>query len=125
MILVLDYVTNHWGLEHWIIKDLSTPNWINQFDRYTLTNHKRSTIHDTNTSKIDTETFLNCWFVPTMTNLNLQNPLTLKYLKEIIFDHITLNYIHNCSNNFMNKKRNSKSIFNAIKVFSCISTKPK
>lgn len=51
MILVLDYVTNHWGLEHWIIKDLSTPNWINQFDRYTLTNHKRSTIHDTNTSK--------------------------------------------------------------------------
>lgn len=80
MKLVLDYVTNHWGLEHWIIKDLPTPNWINQFERYTQTNHKRSTIHDTNASKIDTETCLNGWFVPTMPDLNLRNPLTLKYL---------------------------------------------
>jgi glycosidase len=78
--LVLDYVTNHWGLEHWIIKDLPTPNWINQFENYTQTNHKRSTIHDVNASKIDTETCINGWFVPTMPDLNLRNPLTLKYL---------------------------------------------
>ncbi len=78
--LVLDYVTNHWGLEHWIIKDLPTPSWINQFESYTQTNHKRSTILDTNASKIDTETCLNGWFVPTMPDLNLQNPLILNYL---------------------------------------------
>jgi len=78
--LVFDYVTNHWGLEHWIIKDLPTPNWINQFENYTQTNHKRSTIHDTNASKIDTQTCLTGWFVPTMPDLNLRNPLTLKYL---------------------------------------------
>jgi glycosidase len=78
--LVLDYVNNHWGLEHWIIKDLPNPNWINQFENYTQTNHKRSTILDTNASKIDTETCINGWFVPTMPDLNLRNPLTLKYL---------------------------------------------
>lgn len=78
--LVLDYVTNHWGLEHWIIKDLPSSDWINQFENYTQTNHKRSTIHDVNASKIDTETCINGWFVPTMPDLNLRNPLTLKYL---------------------------------------------
>lgn len=78
--LVFDYVTNHWGLEHWIIKDLPSPDWINQSENYIQTNHKRSTIYDINASKIDTETCLNGWFVPTMPDLNLKNPLTLKYL---------------------------------------------
>ncbi len=78
--LVFDYVTNHWGLEHWMIKDLPTRDWINQSENYTQTNHKRSTIHDINASKIDTEICLNGWFVPSMPDLNLRNPLTLKYL---------------------------------------------
>jgi glycosidase len=26
MKLVMDYVTNHWGIEHWMIKDLPTKN---------------------------------------------------------------------------------------------------
>jgi 1,4-alpha-glucan branching enzyme len=78
--LVFDYVTNHWGLEHRMIKDLPTRNWINQSENYIQTNHKRTTIHDSNASKIDTETCLNGSFVPSMPDLNLTNPLTLKYL---------------------------------------------
>lgn len=78
--LVMDYVTNHWGLEHWMIKDLPKHDWINQFENYVQTNHKRTTINDINASKIDIETCLNGWFVPSMPDLNLTNPLTLKYL---------------------------------------------
>lgn len=78
--LVFDYVTNHWGLEHWMVKDLPTSDWINQFENYVQTNHRRSTIHDINASKIDTEICLNGWFVPSMPDLNLKNPLTLQYL---------------------------------------------
>jgi glycosidase len=78
--LVFDYVTNHWGLEHWMIKDLPTGDWINQSENYVQTNHKRTTINDSNASKIDTETCINGWFVPSMPDLNLTNPLTLKYL---------------------------------------------
>ena len=78
--LVMDYVTNHWGIEHWMIKDLPTKGWINQFDNYTQTNHKRTVIHDTHASKIDTEICLNGWFATSMPDLNLSNPLTLKYL---------------------------------------------
>jgi glycosidase len=80
MKLVMDYVTNHWGLQHWMMKDLPTKDWIHQFDNYTQTNHKRSTISDTNASKIDRDICINGWFVPSMPDLNIMNPLVFKYL---------------------------------------------
>jgi hypothetical protein len=52
-----------------MMKDLPT-DWIHQFENYTQTNHKRSTINDSNASKIDTEICLNGWFVNTMPDLN-------------------------------------------------------
>lgn len=82
MKLVLDYVTNHWGLEHWMMKDLPTHDWINQFDKYTQTNHKRTLVHDIHASKIDTKDCFDGWFVPSMPDLNQRNPLVLNYLKQ-------------------------------------------
>ena len=80
MKLVMDYVTNHWGIEHWMMKDLPTKAWINQFENYTQTNHKRTTINDSNASEIDKKVTIDGWFAPSMPDLNLANPLTLKYL---------------------------------------------
>jgi glycosidase len=80
MKLVMDYVVNHWGIEHWMMKDLPTKGWINQFDNYTQTNHKRTTINDINASEIDKKITVDGWFAPAMPDLNLANPLTLKYL---------------------------------------------
>lgn len=82
MKLVMDYVTNHWGIEHWMMKDLPTQDWIHQFENFTQTNHKRSTISDTNASKIDTDICLDGWFVSSMPDLNQKNPLVLNYLKQ-------------------------------------------
>lgn len=82
MKLVLDYVTNHWGLQHWMMKDLPTQDWINQFENYTETNHKRTLVHDNYSSKIDTKTCFDGWFVPSMPDLNQRNPLVLKYLTQ-------------------------------------------
>jgi len=82
MKLVMDYVTNHWGIEHWMMKDLPTHDWIHQFENYTQTNHKRSTISDINASEIDKKICLDGWFVPTMPDLNQSNPLVLNYLKQ-------------------------------------------
>lgn len=82
MKLVMDYVTNHWGLQHWMVKDLPTPDWIHQFDNYTQTNHKRSTISDINASKIDRDVCINGWFVPSMPDLNIMNPLVFNYLSQ-------------------------------------------
>ena len=80
MKLILDYVTNHWGLQHWMIKDLPTLDWINQFEDYTQTNHKRTLVHDINASEIDTKICFDGWFVPSMPDLNQRNPLVLNYL---------------------------------------------
>ncbi|MBC7846738.1 MAG: glycoside hydrolase family 13 protein [Flavobacterium sp.] len=82
MKLIMDYVTNHWGLEHWMIKDLPTQDWINQFENYTQTNHKRTLVHDINASQIDTKICFDGWFVPTMPDLNQRNPLVLNYLTQ-------------------------------------------
>ncbi|WP_035141074.1 glycoside hydrolase family 13 protein [Flavobacterium daejeonense] len=78
--LIMDYVTNHWGLEHWMVKDSPSPDWIHRFENYTQTNHKRSTISDINAAEIDRFICLNGWFVPSMPDLNISNPLVFTYL---------------------------------------------
>jgi glycosidase len=84
MKLIHDYVTNHWGLEHWMIKDAPTRDWINTFETYTETNHKRTTVIDVNAAKVDRQQCIEGWFVPTMPDLNITNPLVLKYLTQNI-----------------------------------------
>ena len=80
MKLIHDYVTNHWGLAHWMVKDAPTKDWINTFEDYLQTNHKRTTVIDVNAAKIDRKQCIEGWFVPTMPDLNIVNPLVLRYL---------------------------------------------
>ncbi|MCC9072004.1 glycoside hydrolase family 13 protein [Flavobacterium sp. F-65] len=82
MKLVMDYVTNHWGITHWMMKDLPTKSWINQFENYTQTHHRREVITDIHASKLDKEVCIDGWFVPSMPDLNLKNPLVAKYLTQ-------------------------------------------
>ncbi|ALM49592.1 alpha-amlyase [Flavobacterium psychrophilum] len=82
MKLVLDYVTNHWGAEHWMYKDLPTYEWIHQFPGYSQSNYRMTTQFDTNASKIDRRQCVDGWFVPSMPDLNQSNPLVLNYLTQ-------------------------------------------
>lgn len=82
MKLIMDYVTNHWGAEHWMVKDLPTYNWIHQFPGYAQTNYRMTTQFDTNASDIDTKLCMDGWFVKSMPDLNQSNPLVLKYLTQ-------------------------------------------
>lgn len=82
MKLVMDYVTNHWGITHWMMKDLPTKSWTNQFENYTQTHHRREVITDIHASKLDKEVCIDGWFVPSMPDLNLKNPLVAKYLTQ-------------------------------------------
>ena len=82
MKLIMDYVTNHWGAEHWMIKDLPTYDWIHQFPGYSQSNYRMTTQYDNNASEIDTKNCMDGWFVPSMPDLNQSNPLVLKYLTQ-------------------------------------------
>ena len=82
MKLIMDYVTNHWGAEHWMYKDLPTYDWIHQFPGYSQSNYRMSTQFDPNASQIDTKNCLDGWFVRSMPDLNQSNPLLLTYLTQ-------------------------------------------
>ncbi len=78
--LIMDMIVNHCGLEHWWMKDLPTEDWINQWDEYTQTNHRKSVLQDPYVSEIDHKVFTDGWFVPTMPDLNQRNELLGNYL---------------------------------------------
>ena len=80
MKLIMDYVTNHWGLEHWLIKDLPSEDWIHHYSEYKQTNHRMTTQMDPNASKRDLKDCIEGWFVPSMPDLNQSNPKMLNYL---------------------------------------------
>ncbi|MEH6406952.1 MAG: glycoside hydrolase family 13 protein [Leeuwenhoekiella sp.] len=80
MKLIHDYVTNHWGSQHWMIKDLPAYDWIHQFPGYSNTNHRMTTQYDPHTSQIDKKNCEDGWFVKSMPDLNQSNPLVLNYL---------------------------------------------
>ncbi len=80
MKLIMDYVTNHWGITHWMINDLPTYDWIHQFPGYGQTSYRMSTQFDPNVASIDAKNCMDGWFVKSMPDLNQSNPLTLNYL---------------------------------------------
>lgn len=80
MKLILDYVTNHWSYNHWMMKDMPTHDWFHQFPGYKQTNYKTTTHSDPNTSQIDKNLATEGWFVKSMPDLNQKNPLVLNYL---------------------------------------------
>ncbi|QIY90397.1 glycoside hydrolase family 13 protein [Chryseobacterium gallinarum] len=86
MKLVMDYVTNHWGVSHWMIKDLPAKDWIHWFNDgdkgFKRSNYKTTTQFDTNASEIDKKYALDGWFDTTMPDINQKNPLVLKYLTQ-------------------------------------------
>lgn len=82
MKLILDYVTNHWGSEHWMYKDLPSYDWVHQFPGYAQSNYRMTTQFDPNASEIDTKYCMDGWFVSEMPDLNQSNPLVVNYLTQ-------------------------------------------
>ncbi len=77
---IMDYVTNHWGYQHWMMSDLPTYDWIHQFPGFAQTNYRMTSQFDPNASKTDTKMCMDGWFVKSMPDLNQSNPLVLNYL---------------------------------------------
>ncbi len=80
--VIMDVVTNHCGTEHWWMKDLPFSDWIHQFPTYTGTNICFSANMDTNASRQDLYIQESGWFVPSMPDMNLDNPFVLNYFTQ-------------------------------------------
>ena len=77
--VIMDIVTNHCGTSHWWMQDLPFKDWIHIFPEYTNTNICFSANMDTNASKYDLNIQESGWFVPSMPDMNLDNPFVLNY----------------------------------------------
>lgn len=80
--VIMDIVTNHCGTAHWWMDDLPFKDWVHVFPEYTGTNHSFSTNMDPNASKYDLNLQESGWFVPSMPDMNLDNPYLLKYFQQ-------------------------------------------
>ncbi len=78
--IIKDVVPNHWGAEHWMVKDLPTYDWLHQFPGYGQTNYRSTTQMDPNRSDIDFKYCVDGWFVKSMPDLNQRNALAQNYL---------------------------------------------
>ena len=78
--LIMDVIVNHCGLNHWWMADLPSEDWINQWPSHVNTNHAKTLSIDPYGAASDRKEFYDGWFVPTMPDLNQNNPLMAQYL---------------------------------------------
>lgn len=83
MKLIMDYVPNHWGLQHWLIQDLPSKDWINHWETgengFRRSSYRQTSQFDPNASEYDQEHCMDGWFDTTMPDMDLRNPLVLNY----------------------------------------------
>ncbi|MGY6560893.1 MAG: alpha-amylase family glycosyl hydrolase [Luteibaculaceae bacterium] len=78
--VVKDIVYNHFGNEHWMIKDLPDPSWVHQWENFTKTTYRSSTLVDPYASEYDKKIFSEGWFDTHMPDLNQKVPALAEYL---------------------------------------------
>ena len=78
--LIQDVVLSHIGSNHWWMKDMPTPDWINYGGKFVPTTHPRMAVQDPYGSKEDRDNFTRGWFVETMPDVNQSNPMVATYL---------------------------------------------
>jgi len=78
--LIQDVVPNHIGLNHWWMKDMPMPDWVNYGGKFVATAHHHNAAQDPYASKEDVDNFTKGWFSPGMPDLNQANPFVANYL---------------------------------------------
>jgi glycosidase len=80
MKVIMDYIYNHVGSECWWIKDLPSPDWVNQWPEFTRCNYRPSSLSDPYGSAYDRKLNSDGWFDKHMPDLNQRNELLADYL---------------------------------------------
>ena len=80
--IVKDIILNHCGHHHWWMDDLPSHDWLNQWDSFTRTSYRMTTIVDPYASRYDYDRMMKGWFDTNMPDLNQRNRLLARYLKQ-------------------------------------------
>ena len=80
--VIMDVVTNHCGTGHWWMDNPPFDDWYHVNDPYMQMNALFSVYMDPHVAKVDRERQESGWFVPSMPDMNLDNPYVLKYFQQ-------------------------------------------
>ena len=80
MKIIQDAVYNHVGSYHFTVLDPPMQNWLHQWKDYTNTTYKEQTIFDPHGSVREKKKMQDGWFVPSMPDLNQDNPYVANFL---------------------------------------------
>ena len=80
--VIMDVVTNHCGTAHWWMEEAPFKDWYHVNEPYMQMNALFSVYMDPHASVRDRERQESGWFVPSMPDMNLDNPYVLKYFQQ-------------------------------------------
>ena len=78
----MDIVTNHCGTAHWWMDNPPFPDWYHVTEPYMQMNAVFSVYMDPHASVKDRDRQQSGWFVPSMPDMNLDNPYVLRYFQQ-------------------------------------------
>ncbi|GGG97345.1 glycosyl hydrolase [Parapedobacter pyrenivorans] len=82
MKVVKDLVHNHFGTNHYTVRDLPMPDWVHEWPAYTKTNYREQVHMDPYASKADRVVMVDGWFDKQMADMNHQNPFVRNYITQ-------------------------------------------
>ena len=80
--VIMDIVTNHCGTAHWWMEDAPFKDWYHVNEPYMQMNALFSVYMDPNAAATDRDRQESGWFVPSMPDMNLDNPFVLRYFQQ-------------------------------------------
>jgi glycosidase len=80
MKIIQDAVYNHTGIEHFLYRDMPDSSWFHKWPKYTQTSYKDQPLFDPHASVSDKKLMSDGWFVPSMPDINQNNPLFATFL---------------------------------------------
>ncbi len=78
--VIQDMVFNHCGTNYFWKDNLPTPDWYNQWPKFTRSNYHGGVVSDPHASQYDYHHMAAGWFDTSMPDLNQDNPLVANYL---------------------------------------------
>ena len=69
MRVIQDVIFNHWGHNHWMVRELPDSLWLHQWQEFTLTNYNCNVMTDPHAVKAEIDQFNQGWFVRQMPDL--------------------------------------------------------
>lgn len=80
MKIIQDAVYNHFGIEHFLYRDIPDRSWFHRWPTYTNTTYKDQTQLDPYGAPSDKKKMTDGWFTPTMPDVNQENKFVANFL---------------------------------------------